>query len=144
MASFVLTGSHCVVYINNKIYKVAQGISFDIDYGEEPIYGIDSAYAQEIAPTKVTVKGRINGVRVKQSGGIQADNLRPFFTDLAASPYISIRITDRQSGEDILFIPQAKVSRESHQIAAKSTYKFSFDFVGVIPLSPIDRAFGSD
>ena len=143
MASFVLTGAHIQIYINNKLYKVSQGVSFDIDYGETEIYGIDSAYAQEIAPTRVTVKGRINAIRVKQSGGIQSANIRPFFTDLAASPYISIRITDRQSGEDILFIPQAKVSSESHQIMTKSTYKFSFNFLGIIPLSPIDRAFGS-
>lgn len=140
MSSYVLTGAHIVVYINNKKFKTVQGVSFDIDFGETEIYGIDVAYAQEIAPTKVSVRGRVQGIRLKNSGGLQAASLRPLFTDLASSPYISIRITDRQSGEDILFIEQAKVTRESHQMGTKSTYKLGFDFIGIIPLSSVDRA----
>ena len=66
--------------------------------------------------------------------------MRPLFGDVAASPYISIRIQDRQTGEDILFIPNAKVSKEAHTIATKATYKLSFDFVGQIPLFALDRA----
>lgn len=139
--SYILTGAHIKLIINGKVYKVAQGVSFEIDYGEAEIYGIDAPYAQEIASTKVSVKGRVQGMRIKYSGGIQADNIRPLFTDTAAAPYISIRIQDRQSGEDIIFIPQAKVSRESHQIGTKSTYKLSFEFTGIVPLMALDRAF---
>lgn len=141
MASYILTGAHIKVYVNNKLYKVAQAVSFDIDYGEVEIYGIDAPYAQEIAGTKVTVRGRIQGLRLKYSGGIQGSDLRPLFTDTAASPYISIRIQDRQSGEDIIFIPQAKISKESHQVGTKSTYKLNFDFTGIVPLMALDRAF---
>jgi hypothetical protein len=138
--SFVLTGAHIVLYINNKVYKPTQGVSFNIDYGETEIYGIDAAYPQEIAPTRITVRGSVNGIRVKMSGGLQGENARPLFTDIAASPYISLRIHDRDSGEDILLIPNAKITRESHQIATKSTYKLSFDFVGMIPLMALDRS----
>lgn len=134
-----LTGAHIVVYINNKKYKPVQGVSFEIDYGEVEIYGIDSPYPQEIAVTKITVRGRINGLRLKHSGGIQADEARPLYLDVAAGSYISIRIQDRQTQEDILFIPQAKVSKESHQISTKSTYKLSFDFIGIVPLQALDR-----
>lgn len=141
MATYVLTGAHCRLYINNKLYKMVQGISFDIDYGENEIYGIDALYAQEIAPTKISVKGRVAGLRIKNSGGLQSASARPLFQDAQSSPYISIRIQDRQSGEDILFIEQAKVSRESHQVGTKSTYKLNFDFSGIIPLTSVDRAF---
>lgn len=140
MRSLVLTGAHVKLYINNKVYNVVQSISLSVDYGETEIYGIDAAYPQEIAPTKVSVRGSVNGLRLKLSGGLQASNLRPLFTDVAASPYISIRIQDRDSQEDILFIPNAKVTRESHSIATKSTYKLSFDFVGQIPLFALDRS----
>ena len=136
----ILTGAHIKVYINNKVYGPCQSITFQVDYGETEIYGIDAIYAQEIASNRVTVRGSVSGLRVKMSGGLQGSNMRPLYVDLAASPYISIRITDRQSGEDILFIPNAKVSRESHNIATKSTYKLSFDFVGQIPLFALDRA----
>jgi hypothetical protein len=141
MATHVLTGAHIKLYINNKLFKTVQSISIDVDYGETEIYGIDAAYPQEIATTRVSVRGKISGIRLKYSGGLQADNVRPLFTDVASAPYISLRIEDRQSGEDILFIPQAKVTKESHQIATKSTYKLSFDFVGIVPLMALDRAF---
>lgn len=138
--SFVLTGAHIKLYINNKVYKPTQGVSFSIDYGETEIYGIDSLYAQEIAPTRISVRGSVNGIRIKMSGGLQGENARPLFQDAAASPYISIRIQDRDSSEDILFIPNAKITRETHAISTKSTYKLSFDFVGQIPLMALDRS----
>jgi hypothetical protein len=138
--SLVLTGAHIKLYINNKVYKEVQSISLSIDYGETEIYGIDAAYPQEIAPTKITVRGSCTGIRVKLSGGLQSANMRPLFQDIAASPYISIRIQDRDSSEDIVFIPNCKVTRESHSIATKATYKLSFDFVGQIPLMALDRS----
>lgn len=138
--SLVLSGANIKLYINNKVYKTVQSISLNVDYGETEIYGIDAIYAQELAATKVSVRGSVQGIRIKLSGGLQGDNLRPLFTDINAAPYVSIRISDRTSGEDIIFIPNAKVTREAHQIATKSTYKINFDFVGQIPLFALDRS----
>jgi hypothetical protein len=138
--SLVLTGAHIRLYVNNKLYKEVQSVGLNMDYGETEIYGIDSAYPQEIAPGKTMVRGSVNGIRIKYSGGLQAAALRPLFTDIAASPYVSIRIQDRQTGEDIVFIPNAKVTRENHMIATKSTYKLNFEFVGQIALFALDRA----
>jgi hypothetical protein len=139
-APIILTGAHIKLYINNQVYKTVQSISLTVDYGETPIYGIDVGYAQEIAPTRISIKGGVQGLRVKNSGGLQAQSLRPLFVDLLASPYISIRIQDRSTGEDILFIPQAKVTQESHVAATKSTYKMNFNFEGTIPLFALDRS----
>lgn len=136
----ILSGANIKLYVNNQVYKEVQSISFTVDYGETEIYGIDAAYPQEIAPTRISVRGSVQGLRVKLSGGLQTKNMRPLFVDIAASPYISIRITDRYSGEDILFIPNAKVTRESHAIATKQTYKLNFDFIGQIPLFALDRS----
>lgn len=138
--SLVLTGANIKLYINNKVYNTVQSISLNVDYGETEIYGIDAAYAQEIASTKVNVRGSVQGIRLKLSGGLQASNLRPLFKDLAAAPYVSIRITSRYDGEDIIFIQNAKVTRETHQIGTKSTYKVNFDFIGQIPLWALDRS----
>lgn len=136
----ILTGAHIKIYINNQVYKTVQSISLTVDYGEQEIYGIDTLNAQEIAPTRLSVRGSVQGLRVKNSGGLQAQNIRPLFVDLLASPYISIRIQDRSTGEDILYIPQCKVSQESHVAATKSTYKMNFNFVGTVPLFAIDRS----
>ena len=138
--ALVLSGANIKLYINNKVYNVVQSVTFSVDYGETEIYGIDAVYAQEIATTRVSVRGSVQGIRLKLSGGLQGANIRPLFTDIAASHYISLRISDRYSGEDIIFIPNAKVTRESHTIASKTTYKLSFDFVGQVPLFALDRS----
>jgi hypothetical protein len=135
-----LTGAHIKLYINNQVYKVVQSITITVDYGEQEIYGIDAAHAQEIAPTRLSVRGSVQGLRVKYSGGLQASTIRPLFIDLLSSPYISIRIQDRSTSEDILYIPQCKVSQETHTMATKSTYKMNFNFVGQVPLFALDRS----
>jgi hypothetical protein len=135
-----IVGSTIIVYINNKAYNEVQSITLDVDYGEESIYGIDSPWAQEIAPGRAMVRGSIKGLRTKLSGGLQGANLRPLFQDIAASPYVSIRITDRATSEDIVLITKAKITNESHAIAAKGSYKLSFDFVGQIPYFALDRS----
>ncbi len=136
----ILTGPNIRIYVNNKQYKQVQGVSFTVDYAEQSIYGIDVPYAQEIASNRVTVSGQVIGMRVKLSGGLQAVSLRTLFYDTAASPYVSIRIQDRATGEDILFVPNAKVTMESHAIQTKSTYKLNFNFIGQIPLFALDRS----
>jgi hypothetical protein len=138
--SLILAGALITIYLNNKVYKECQSFSLSVDYGEIPIYGIDSEYAQEIAPTKVSVQGSINGIRVKYSGGLQAYTLRSLFQDIAAAPYISIRVADRSTGEDIVFIPKAKVTRESHTAPMRGIYRLSFDFIGLVPLFALDRS----
>jgi len=136
----VLTGPNIKVYINNKVYKTVQSITFEVSYEETPIFGIDANYAQEIAPGKITVNGSVQGLRLKLDGGLQGSNMRPLFTDAAAGPYISFRIQDRATQEDILYIPNAKISKERHTIVNKQVYRLNFDFVGQIPLFYLDRA----
>jgi hypothetical protein len=142
MPLLTITGANVKVYINNKVYPFIKSLSVNVEYGEEPIYGIDSPFAQEIATTKITVRGSVQGLRVSLSGGLQAMNMRPLnlITDIMANPYVSIRIQDRKTQEDILFIPTAKVVKESHVMTAKQTYQLNFDFVGMVPLFALDRS----
>jgi hypothetical protein len=140
MALLTLTGANIKVFVNNKVYPYIRSLSLNVDYGETEIYGIDAEYAQEIAPTKISVRGSVTGMRVKLSGGLQAMNMRPLFTDIAAGPYISIRIQDRATQEDIVFIPNAKITRESHVMSTKQSYQLNFEFVGQIPQFALDRS----
>jgi hypothetical protein len=136
----ILTGANIVLWINGTQYKQVTTVSFTVDYSEDGIFGIDSPYAQEIAGNRITVRGQVNGLRVKLSGGLQAVSLRPLFNDSAASPYVSIRIQDRATTEDIIFIPNCKVNLESHSAGIKSTYKLNFNFIGQMPLFALDRS----
>lgn len=136
---FTLAGAHIQVYVNNKLLKEVQSITVDIDYGEQQVRGIDTPYAQEIAVTSITVSGTMNLIRQKNSAGLQALSLRPLFTDVGAAPYISIRVHDRQSGEDILYLPNAKINKETHSAAIKTIYHVSVAFSATIALGPLDR-----
>ena len=135
-----IVGAECKVYLNDKLYNEVQSIQWTIDYGEQEIYGVDSVLPQEIAPTKVTVRGRVNGLRVRNSGGLQASGIRPLIFDVLTSPYISLRVQTRSNGEDLIFIPNMKVTKETVSITAKGVLKLNFDFSGVQPQQPLDRS----
>jgi len=110
MAQRTIAGAHVKLYINGKVYNEVQQLQYTIDYGEEPIYGIDSVFPQEIKITRVSIQGSVPGVRTAQSNGLQGYDIRPKIFDSIFAPYISIRISDRRTGEDILFVPYARVT----------------------------------
>ena len=136
--SVILKGSEVKVYIAGKLYGEVQSMSFSIDYGEQEIYGIDSQYPQEIAPTRLAVSGQISGVRIKTSGGLQGKSIRSRINEILHAPYTSLRIQDRHSQLDLLWLPQMKVVSESFSVEAKGIAKLSFNFKGIIPYQPID------
>jgi len=139
MQSITLTGAHIRVYINGVIFSAAQGINYTLDNGGEELYGVDSIYPQEIIPKRSTVNGSINFLKLKQDGGLQAKGIRGLAKDIMKHPYISIRIQDRQTGEDILLVPKAMVTSETFSAQIKSSVKLTLNFRGIIPLQPLDR-----
>jgi hypothetical protein len=134
-----IAGAHVQLYVNGKVYEEAQQVNYTIDYGEEPIYGIDSPFPQEIKITRISITGSVTGVRLAKSNGLQGDSMRPTIMESPFGPYISIRITDRRTGEDLIFIPHAKVTSEQLSVSAKGTAKLSFNFTGLQPQQPLDR-----
>ena len=135
---FTLKGADCRLYLNNKAYNVAQQVQWSIDYGEEPIYGIDSMVPQEIASTKLSVSGSVVGLVLRMDGGLQGGGLRPKILEAIASPYISLRIEDRVNKADLLWVDRIKISRESVTLGAKGTIHVSFSFVGILPYQTLD------
>lgn len=140
MATQIITGSTIKLFIGGVLYPEAQSISWSIDYGEEPIYGIDSPFPQEIGQTRMSVQGQVSGIRIKLSGGIQSRNARTLIKDSLQAPYTSIQIRDRSTDEILLFVPQAKITNQSSSVSAKSVMQLSFGFKGIIPLEPNDIA----
>jgi len=137
-SSTVLKGPEIKVYISGKLYAEVQSLNYTIDYGEQEIYGIDSQYPQEIAPTRLSVQGTISGVRVKLSGGLQSYQARTRINQILYAPYSSLRIKDRASDADLLWLPQMKVINESISVEAKGVARLSFTFKGIIPYNEID------
>lgn len=134
-----ISGAHIKIYINGIVYNESQQLDYTFDYGEEPIYGIDSPHPQEIKISRISVTGNISGVRVANSNGLQGQGIRSGIRQSTFSPYISLRVQDRRTGEDILFIPFAKVTKESSSVNAKGVMKTNFSFTGLQGQQPLDR-----
>lgn len=137
--SYVLSGAQVRVYVSGKPFTEIQSITWTIDYGETEIYGVDSPFPQEIAPTRVSVQGTVKGVRVKSTGGLQGHLARYKIADILSAPYTSLEV--RQRGgmkERLLWLPQMKVTRESLDTSVKNVVRFTFSFKGIIPYNPLD------
>lgn len=128
-----IVGANIKLFLGGVLYPEAQSISYNIDYGEDSIYGVDSGFPQEIRQTRVSVKGSVSGIRLKASGGIQSRNARTLIKESLQAPYVSIQIKDRSGDEIILFVPQAKITNESFSVSAKGIVSISFNFSGIIP-----------
>lgn len=139
MVQKTIAGAQVSLHINGKLYNEVQQLSYTIDYGEEPIYGIDSIFPQEIKITRVSIQGSVSGVRLAGSNGLQGQDIRPKITDSMFAPYVSIRISDRRTGEQIMWIPYARVTNEKVDISAKGVVKVSFSFLGLQGQQPLDR-----
>jgi hypothetical protein len=137
--SQVLVGANIRVYLNGVAYNECQSVTYTLDTGDQELYGVDSMFPQEIVPVRSVVSGQISGIKTKNSGGLQARGIRAVLKDVLKLPYVSIRIQDRQTGEDILFIPKARVSSETFSAAVRQSVKVSFNFRGILALQPLDR-----
>lgn len=138
--SISLKSAEVKLYIGGKLYPEVRSLSYTINYSEQEIYGIDSPFAQEIRPTRISVQGNVGGVRIKYSGGLQGKGARTKINEILSGPYVAIRIQDRFSQQDLLFLPQAKIISENVNIASKGVVQLSFSFKGIVPYGEIDLA----
>lgn len=136
--STVLAGANCKIYLGGNLYPEAQQVTYTIDYGEQEIFGIDSPYSQEIATTRMSVQGNVQGLRLKLSGGLQGKDIITKINQKLFAPYISFEVRDRQSDTKIIFVPQCKITTQNVQIGAKGIVKLNFSFKGIIPYEPLD------
>lgn len=139
MASpLTIPGANCRIYLNNKVYSVAQSVTLEVDEGVYEVYGINAPYPQELASGQIHVRGNIKGIRLKQSGGLQGSNAIPLFSDIISGNYISLRLEDRSTQETIWSVTTARINNVSEVVQIKGIYQVTFSFVGQIPFRTLD------
>jgi hypothetical protein len=138
MSPKTLKGADVIVWLGGKKYTKCQSINYTIDYQYEPIYGIDSAFAQEMAPIRLSITGTITGIETRASSGLQGSGIRPLLSQYISCPYIQLRIQDRQTKDDILIVNNIIVTSESGTYTAKDVASFTFSFKGIQPTFPLD------
>ena len=135
--SIVLTGAQVKVYLGESLLH-CQAISYSVDYGMEPRYGVDSLFPQEIVPTKVSVKGTCNVLFTSVNGGLQGQALIPRITQILYAPYQGLRIQDRKTKVNLFACPQVSISNVQTSITTKGNVRVSFSFVGIVPYDFMD------
>jgi hypothetical protein len=125
-----LRGAEVKIYIGGKLFPSAQSVDYVTDYGVTETYGVDDVFPQELAISRISYNGTITGIRIKAMGGLQGAGIVNKITDILRQPYVSIRITDRQTDTNLIFIPEAMVSNEQIKIMTKGVVKVSFSFKG--------------
>jgi len=140
MASKVVRGADIILWINGEKYHAVNSVSWDIDHGENAICGIDDPWPQEIAATgKVVTTGSISGLKLRFDGNLQGSKIRAIIGSILSAPYISIRVQDRVTQEDLIYMTKAKVSNERWGVAAKGIIQMSFRFLAMKGFTPLDR-----
>lgn len=140
-AASTLSGASIKLYISGILYPQAQSVNLTIDYGEDAIYGIDSALPQEIRQTRISVQGSVNGLRIRTDSGLQSNGIIPLLKASLHAPYLSIEIRDRLTDGVLYFIQGVKVTSESFRAVTKGKVELSFNFKGIMPYQPSDMQY---
>jgi len=138
MQAVSLSGSLVKVYISGSLFTNVQSVNYTIDYGINEIGGVDSPFPQEVVPTRISVTGTISGLVIKGAGGLQGAGVTSKIIDVMNQSYVSIRIVDRHTDQNLLFVAQAMITNESVSVSAKGLARSSFGFKGIVPLQSGD------
>lgn len=130
MESRVLTGAAIHVFINGQLVPEVQNISYTEQKTHEPIFGIDTPFAQELAVTRYLITGTINGINLHRDR-IKTTRIKSKFTNILSAPYIKITIKNRKTGAVIMDISRAVVTSHNFNASVKTTSKFSMSFTGI-------------
>ena len=141
----VLRGADIIIYINGQKYTKVRDVRYMIDHGEYEIYGVDDPFPQEIASGgRISYRGSVNGLKLRADGNLQGAKIRGIITNILETPYISLRVQDRVTKEDLIYSTKTKVSNESWSIPSKGIIVVSFNFIGLKPFQPLDRVTPTD
>lgn len=120
MRSKTLRGLDLIVYVNAKPWSFADDLNWDIDYGGEPIYGVDSLFPFEITTTRGLISATIHYWRQHNTAGAEGAGMIPIQQDLPRERYFYLQVVDRQTGATYLEIPMCKLRRQTGSGKARS------------------------
>lgn len=134
-----LTGARAKLYINEKLIGLATDCSWSLPYGMEPVHTLGRYEPQEIVPvSQEAIEVSMNGMRVVNNGphqgfdgNVDTAKLVPVLKDLLNNKDITIRIEDRQTGEEIMRVAQCRSRGYSSQVGAKGMVTYSMNFIGI-------------
>ena len=126
-----MRGADVKVYINGQVYSPVTGIRWSSSTGRHAIYGIDQATPFELATADASVKGTVDVIRIRNSGGLEKAGIAAPEQKLLLEKYFSITVVDRITDTVILQIDEAAISDQNWQAVSKGIISGSFSFEGI-------------
>lgn len=123
-----ILGAELKVIINNNIFADCTGISWTIESGRESVRGLDSNLPFEVAEGGATIRGRMDLVRLRRSGGVEGQGLTALPFNFALEKYISIRVIEKQTSSTVFASDKALVVNQNWQIQARGMMRGSLQF----------------
>lgn len=141
----VMTGAACRLLVNGKVIGVGTSITIQRDQGVKAIYGVDSPVAQELAVTgPYTVRGQINGLRTRSSGGfdglqvVNSSTLADYFNQ----KYVVIELVDRKTNVTFAKVNKVIFNADSIQVSARQVIQINASFIGTFLTTEISQKSG--
>jgi hypothetical protein len=125
-----LSGARCVLRVNGKIVGFAFGISWRISTEATEIVTIDDYLPYELAPSRITVTGSINGFRIPGTGPgtllMQTDVLT-----FLHQRYIDIEVRDEQTDNLIFKTSKALITDRLENIRSDALAEMTLNFKAI-------------
>lgn len=125
-----LKGADIKVYVNGKLYPVVVSIRWAASSGRQAIACIDRSTPVELASGGTSIKGTLEILRLRNSGGIQGSGIAAPEDKVLLERYWSLTVIDRLSDSVILQIDEASVVDENWSVG-RGLISGSFSFEGI-------------
>lgn len=129
--SKTIAAANVKVFINGKPFGIATAINWTASVGRHAIFGIDNETPFELAPGQRIIQGRMDVVRIRQSGGLEGAGVMAPDDDIMLEKYIQIVVNDRASDDSILNMPKAAADNQNWVAQSKGVVTGSFSFMGI-------------
>lgn len=135
----IVRGADLKCYINGNLIGEFTDLSYSIDYGRRPIYGIDSTMPFELIPGPTKVSGSINMLRIRASAGLEGRGIAARLKEILQEKYINITVIDKVLDLEILKVQRANITSQRWSVSSKGRLSGSFTFEGL----DVDNEYGN-
>lgn len=132
--SKTVTAANVKVIFNGSVVGFVTEATWSIDFGNRPIHTIDSIIPAEIVPGPYKVSFSLTGTKLLETS-LEDSGLAYYPGVNLDSPYFTLAIIERLSGNLVLNLKACTVDTIQNSIAAKSIATLNITGTGFVALS---------
>lgn len=130
MTGTILNGSLAVIKVDNKVVGIFDSCTYTVTMGTEAVHVCGRSSPAEVSITsQEAVSVQCTGFRLVEFSAYTLP-MAPKLQDLLSLEDVTISITDRSTGKNVLIVSGCKVSGHSGGVHAKSLSRISISYIG--------------